>query len=104
MRRLIPMYVVLLLTLSLFSCEKIKSTWLVLKAETAYNQGNTKKAVELYKELIALNPTQPEFYWKLGIAHYSNNDKPSAQKQVARLKTLGRNDLADDLQQLLDRK
>ncbi len=72
----------------------------LLKAETAYNQANFTKAIEFYKEAIALKPDKADLHWKLGIAYYSNGDKKDFKEQVLKLRELGRNDLANDLEQL----
>ena len=75
----------------------------LIKADTAYNQSHFKEAIELYKKLIEKDPQRSELYWKLGISYYSDGDRFNTRKQISQLRKLGKDDLANDLQQLLDK-
>ena len=103
MKYLMLLCLFLLSSFIMSSCRKAESSWDLIKADTAYNQGNFEKAIELYKKLIEQDPQKADLYWKIGIAYYSNGEKFNTQKQIIQLKKLGKNDLADDLQQLLNK-
>lgn len=85
------------------SCEQIQISLDVIKADAAYNHGNYSRAIEIYKDLIQKSPDDAGLYHKLGIAYYSSGNKLEVQKQIAKLRTLGKSALADDLQQIIDR-
>lgn len=104
MARLFLAGIVLTVFLAASSCGKLQSSMDIIKAETAYNQGNFAKAIELYTQLIEINPSDPVLYHKLGIAYYSSGNKLKVEKQITKLRNLNNNELADDLQQLLDKQ
>lgn len=91
-----------LLILPLSSCDKIATSLRLIKADTAYNQAKFDKAIEIYKEVLENHPDEAEIHWKLGISYYSKGDLESVQKQVVRLKKLGAEELARDLEHLLE--
>lgn len=98
------MYVVLpALLFACASCERIQDSLDIIKADAAYNQGNYVKAIEIYKDLLQRSPDDTGLYHKLGIAYYSSGNLLEVQKQIAKLRTLGNEKLADDLEQILDR-
>ena len=103
MRRLMLFCFLLFSFFILSSCGKVGASLDLIKADAAYNQGNFEKAIELYKKLIEQDAQKADLYWKIGIAYYSNGEKSNTQKQIIQLKKLGKNDLANDLQQLLNK-
>ncbi len=99
-----PLVILCLLFLAVFaSCTKIENAWLLIKADTAYNQGNFPKAIDLYKKIIEANPEGADLHWKLGIAYFSNNEKENVKKEIAQLRRLGKKDMANDLEHLLNK-
>jgi len=91
-----------LFILSLTSCDKVKSSFELIKADTAYNQGQFDKAIKIYERALEGNPQNGEVQWKLGIAYYSKGDRDSVKKQEMKLRKLGEEKLAQDLEQLLE--
>lgn len=85
----------------LCSCERIKTSMMLMQANTAYNQGQYEQAIELYKKLIATNPHNPQYHYQLGVAYFSAGEKFQTQQKARRLRKLGRKDLAEDLERLL---
>ncbi len=85
----------------LTGCTKIKRTVKQWAADVAYNQGKYDKAIMLYKELVEVYPDDSLLRWNLGISYYSNNDMLNASRQVIKLRVMGRDDLARDLEQLI---
>lgn len=72
------------------------------KANAAKNNASLERAEELYKEIIRIQPDVPEHYWELGTLYISNHDNYKARQQVEKLREMGRNDLADNLQKYID--
>ena len=101
MTKYINMLLMLLLSFLFCSCGKLQSSPQLIKADTAYNQGNFKKSIEILKRLIEEDPTRPEYYHKLGVAYFSDGRKADAQQQVEELQKMGQKDLANDLKQLI---
>lgn len=93
----------LFLLLIFSSCQKIKNSFVFFDAEIAYNQGNFDKAIKLYKQLLEKNPDDPNLHYQLGAAYFSKGEKLKVQKQIAKLRKLGKENLAKDLEQLLER-
>ena len=85
-------------------CYQFKTAFGMLAAESAYNQGQFGKAVRIYQDLIEINPQSADLHWHLGIAYFSAGNYDKTAIQIERLKGLGENKLADDLQQLLDKE
>ena len=83
------------------SCGQINTAWMAIQADTAYNQQNYDKAIDLYKKLLKIQPANAKAQWQLGVAYYSNNNMLGVQRQIIRLKKLGRKDLAQDLEQVM---
>lgn len=101
--RFLMIFYFLAFGLSASSCDKIQKSFNLLKADTAYNQGNFTKAIFFYQKLIQNNPQDPDLQWKLGIAYYSNGDRANVEKQIKNLRKLKNKKFADDLEQLLSR-
>ncbi len=102
MRKTLFLSLILLLSLTALSCTKLKTTLLEAQAMTAYNQGNIDRAIELYKKLVEINPTNGQYHWGLGTAYFSAGKPDNARWEVMQLRKLNRDDLADDLERLLD--
>ena len=101
MRKVIYLLIMAGLFFSCLGCENIQSSLWQIEADIFYNQGQFKKSIEFYQKLIRLNPLNADYYWHLGLAYYSDNQKSKVKTQIGRLEALGREDLANDLQQLL---
>ncbi|MFA5059474.1 MAG: tetratricopeptide repeat protein [Candidatus Omnitrophota bacterium] len=86
----------------LCSCERIKTSMMYLEASTAYNQGNMGKAIDIYKKLLEVKPDDPQLHWSLGAAYFTKGDLYNTRKQIVVLRKLNRQDLAEDLEQLLE--
>ncbi len=76
----------------------------MMEAESAYNHGNFGKAVRIYRDLVEINPESANLHWHLGLAYFSSGNKDNVLVQIKRLKTLKAKKLADDLQQLVDKR
>jgi len=85
----------------LCSCERISTAMMLMQANTSYNQGKYDKAIELYQKLIEINPANPEYHYQMGLSYFSSGDKTKVQQKANRLRKLGRDDLAQSLEQLL---
>ena len=103
MRILLLSFFLLCSAACISSCERVHGSWQRLQAETAYNQQNYQKAIEIYRKLIKTSPGDGTLHWKLGIAYYSNGDLDRARTQIKELKKHGRDDLANDLSQLFEK-
>ena len=93
-------FMIILLSGLFFSRGKIYVVFLSLKASTAANGGNFKKAEKLYKEIIALEPDVAEHYWQLGIVYISTHNNIEFSRQIVKLKRMGRPDLVATLKKL----
>lgn len=85
------------------SCAKVEQSFTYMQAETAYNQGDLNKAVELYKKLLEKTPNDASLHWRLGTVYFSKGEKLRVQKEIIELRKLGRDDLASDLKQLVEK-
>ena len=103
LRNVFKLLIIIAVFSSFCSCQKIKSTMKFTEAETAYNQGNFDRALEIYLELVEMSPSDASLYWHLGTVYFSKGDKAGVQKQIKVLRKLGRGDLADDLAHLLEK-
>lgn len=101
MRRILYLLGAAWLSFSCLGCERLQSTIWQIEADIAYNQGQYQKSIEFYQKLIRLHPQNADYQWHLGLAYYSSEQKNGVKAQIARLERLGRQDLADDLRQLL---
>ncbi len=101
MKRFAFIFLVVAMSFSLCSCSKIKSGFLATQAAMAVNNGNFKKAEQLYQEMIALEPNVAEHHWYLGTVYISTKEKEKVQKEIAILRRMGRDDLADQMFLLL---
>jgi Flp pilus assembly protein TadD len=63
-----------------------------------------EKAIEAYGKVIELNPKFADAYQGMGSAYYWNNDKASADAQVARLRELKYQAKADQLERWIKDK
>lgn len=104
MKSLIVFVMIFLSVLCLSSCQKLKTSWMMIDAEAAYNQGNAQKAVDIYKKVIETNPQQADVHWKLGIAYYTLGEKLNMEKEIVILRKFKEMNMANDLQQLLDKR
>ena len=102
MKKLLFMILLLSVSFSLCSCEKFKVVVLSAKATSARNSGEMERAEALYKEIIVLQPDVPEHYWELGAFYISANKKYQARQQLEKLKKMGREDLVESLQKIID--
>ena len=100
--RFVLILLVFLFILPLTSCDKIATSLRLIKADTAYNQAQFDKSIEIYKEVLENHPDDAQIHWKLGISYYSKGDLESVKKQVVRLRKLGAEELAQDLEHLLE--
>ncbi|MFH1360514.1 MAG: tetratricopeptide repeat protein [Candidatus Omnitrophota bacterium] len=103
-KKWIYLLALIICSIAFVSCGKIKSSFKHLVAEAAYNQGKYDKAIGLYKEIVADNPSNAQLRWNLGIAYYSKGDLLNASRQAVELRKLGRKDLAQDLEQVIERQ
>ena len=101
MRKIIIVGIVLVVSLSLISCTEMKAGILVVRADSAINNGSFEKAEDFYKEIIALQPDVPEHHWKLGTIYISQNRTSEVEGQIRKLRKMKRNDLADQLVRFL---
>ncbi|HOW35461.1 MAG TPA: tetratricopeptide repeat protein [Candidatus Omnitrophota bacterium] len=104
MKPLIICVMMFLSVLCFSSCQKLKTSWMMIDAEAAYNQGNAEKSIRIYKKIIEVNPQQADVHWKLGIAYYALGEKLNMEKEILALRKLNEMNMANDLQQLLDKR
>ena len=88
----------LLLCFTLVSCDNIKTTWLSVTANGALDKDNMDKAITQYQKLIEMHPDEYSYYWNLGVAYYRKGDSVNAKKLIKKLRALGKDDLADELE------
>lgn len=69
-----------------------------------YRKGDYEKVFENLVKFTELNPGCALSHYGLGVAYYNTEDTPHAQEQVYMLRSFGRDDLADDLAQLIGLK
>ena len=94
----------ILAPLLLSSCQKLKTSFKFVSAQAAYNQGKYDTAIKLYQELIEEKPDDFMLVWNLGITYYSKGDLYKSRKQAVKLRKMGQNDLADMLEQTIDKE
>lgn len=86
-----------LIAMSLSSCGKIQVGYLSAKAMSAMNGGNFEKAEELYLKVIELEPNVADHHWQLASVYISSKRNAKARQEIEKLRSLGRDDLADQL-------
>ena len=86
------------LCFSLVSCGNIKTAWLSVSANGALDKDNMDKAITQYQKLIEMHPDEYSYYWNLGVAYYRKGDVLNAKRQIKKLRALGKDDLADELE------
>lgn len=89
------------LSFSSLSCAKVKSVWLSATAGSALDKGQYDKAIAKYEKLTELNPDDYSNYWNLGVAYARQKQYTKAQKQIAKLESLGKDDLAEELKKAI---
>lgn len=100
-RTVIFSILIILAVLSFSSCGQISYSLRYIAADAAYNQGKYEKAIKIYKELLEENPSEPMLHWNLGISYYSSGDLLNCSREAVKLRKLGKQDLAKDLEQLI---
>ena len=88
----------LFLAFSLLSCDQFMADVLYQKGSKAHDTGDFKKAIELYKKSVELNPIEAIVHYDLGVAYIDAKDVPNMYVQIDKLKALGREDLSDELE------
>ncbi len=102
MKRFLFFCFVLLSCATLCSCENIKVAILSGQAMFARNSGQLDKAEQLYQQIIDVQPDVAEHYWELATIYISARKRFLARQQIDKLKSMGREDLAQTLQRLMD--
>ncbi|MFA6378914.1 MAG: tetratricopeptide repeat protein [Candidatus Omnitrophota bacterium] len=102
MKHLPSIFFIILVSLCLCSCNKLKVASLESSAILATSNGDLEKAEELYKKMIALDPQEPEHHWGLGTTYLSRRQNDKAAKEIKILRQMGREDLADKMVFLLN--
>jgi tetratricopeptide (TPR) repeat protein len=80
-------FCLLLLTTALSVCAWAQATdfaALASSADVARQQGDTPKAIELYREATGQNPNWPDGWWFLGILQYDQNQYAGAKEALSR--------------------
>jgi Tfp pilus assembly protein PilF len=88
--------------LSLCSCDNIKVAILSGQAMFARNSGQFDKAEKLYQQIIDIQPEVPEHHWELATIYITARKRFLAHRQIDKLKKMGRDDLAQTLQRLME--
>ena len=104
MKKISILLLLSILAFSMSSCEKIKTHILTIQADAAYNQGNADKAIKLYRQIIINDPKNANAHWYLGLSYFSKSNKFGALRQVSELRKLGKDDLADELDKLIEER
>lgn len=95
--RIFYVMLVMVFVVGLSACNKMQVGYLSAKAMSAVNAGNFTKAEELYLKVIALEPKVADHHWQLAGVYISSKQNYKARQEIATLRSMGRDDLADQL-------
>ncbi len=85
-----------------FSCEKNFGQQLLYnKARNLHDHGHLDQAIEIYKKILAKEGEHSEVNYDLGVAFADKGDIENAKNQVAVLRSAGRTDLAEVLDNVI---
>ena len=85
----------------LSGCDQLKVAYWSAIAQSATNNGSFAKAEALYNKIVDLQPNVAENYWQRGMLYIAMKESRKVLQDSATLRKLKRNDLADQLEQLL---
>jgi len=92
-----------ILSFLILSSTSVKVFFIGEKAKNYHDKGRLEQAILSYERLIELDPSNYSNYFNLAMAHLQNGEKAKAKKQIAKLRAMGSDDVADMLQDLINR-
>ena len=81
-------------------CDQVKSYLWSRQAQEAHSEGEYQKAIDLYKKLIELEPSDPGHYWDLGIAYFDSGNEEKAREQIGKLRKIGQEEYAKRMEEV----
>jgi tetratricopeptide (TPR) repeat protein len=82
---------------------KIQKEMIRSEASSAFDKGDYEKAIEKYKEIVDLDPSDPSPQYNLGVAYLANKQAGKARQQIGKLKKMKSPEYADVLEDLLNK-